>query len=656
MQNKLKILDFTSSISLLLKEKGTNLNFANFCKLYLRMDKVEVFSIKLLKLKLSSAISFYFRRRIRNEVKHILLLLLLPLSAFANDTLTLQLTIIDESQKNIVKQIDYETTHFQVPTLQKTLNNIVTDLQSQAYLTASIDSVSRKGNEFQAFLFVGEQYRWATLNTTNIDELLLAKIGFREKLYQEKVFDYQQVTDLKNAILDYYENNGFPFASVKLSNIKIQKDKIEANLSLDKGPLILINSIELVEPIPNISIGYLENYLGIQAGDLYSEQKIKAIRERLQELPFIKERQSVRVLFVGNSAKVYLFLDKQKASQFDFLIGFLPQNEETGRLTLTGNVQLYFQNILGKGELIDIKWQQLRPLTPQLDLRLAYPYILNLPLGADVDFRLYRRDTTYIDINYNLGVQYLFEGGNYVKVFLDNFQTNLLTINQLQIINTRQLPRTLDVFNSTFGLEWQQQNLDYRFNPRKGLSLKLRGGAGIKRIEESNLIASLSDSTFDYSTLYDNIQTRSVQLRLQGDVAYFIPFGSRGTVKIGVQTGGIITQDSIYQSELYRIGGNQILRGFDEESIFSSLYAIGTIEGRLLTGQNAYLFSFVDFGYLQNQSIGRNITDFPFGFGLGLTLELGAGVLTFSVATGRQLKNPINFQATKIHVGFVSFF
>ncbi|MFK7946787.1 MAG: BamA/TamA family outer membrane protein [Saprospiraceae bacterium] len=590
-------------------------------------------------------------------------LFLLPFSAFAcpdcsvtNDTLTLQLSITSESQKNIIEKIDYETTHFQIPTLQKTLNQVVTDLQSQAYLTASIDSISRKGNEFEAFLFVGEQYRWAELNTENIDELLLSKIGFREKLYQDKAFDYQQVVKLKNAILDYYENNGFPFASVKLSSIDIQKDKIKANLSLDKGPLILINSIELVKPIPNLSVGYLENYLGIKKGDLYSEVKIKAIRKRLQELPFIKERQSVRVLFVGNSAKIYLFLNKQKASQFDFLIGFLPQNEETGRLTLTGNVQLYFQNILGKGELIDIKWQQLRPLTPQLDLRLAYPYILNLPLGVDVDFHLYRRDTTYIDINYNLGVQYLFEGGNYVKVFLDNFQTNVLTINEQQVINTRQLPRTLDVNNATFGLEWQQQNLDYRFNPRKGLSLKLRGGAGIKRIDESNLIAALSDSTFDYTSLYDNIQTRSVQLRLQGEAAYFIPFGSRGTVKVGVQSGGVLTQDSIYQNELYRIGGNQILRGFDEESIFSSLYAIGTIEGRLLTGQNAYLFSFFDFGYMQNKSVGRNITDFPFGFGLGLTLELGAGVLTFSVASGRQLKNPINFQATKIHVGFVSFF
>jgi len=373
----------------------------------------------------------------------------------------------------------------------------------------------------------------------------------------------------------------------------------------------------------------------------------------------LKERRNLQVLFIGNSAKIYLFLDKQKASQFDFLIGFLPQNEETGRLTLTGNVELFFQNILCQGELINVKWQQLRPLTPQLDVRLSYPYIANLPLGADFDFHLYKRDTSYIDVNYDIGIQYLFEGGNYIKVFVDNFQTNLLTIDESQIVNTKTLPRTLDVRNSTFGLEWQQQNLDYRFNPRKGLSLKLRGGAGIKRIERSNLIEGLVDETnpnFDFSTLYNDIQTETVQLRLQGDVAYFIPFGSRGTVKIGVQSGSIFTQDSIYQNELYRIGGNQILRGFDEESIFASLYAIGTIEGRLLTGQNAYLFAFFDYGYLQNQSIGRNITDFPFGFGLGMTLQVGSGVLTFSVATGRQLQNPLNFQATKIHVGFVSFF
>lgn len=585
-----------------------------------------------------------------------LLLPLLPYSAIANDSLSLQLHVIDESQKNILNTIDYNTQYSQIETLQQALQQVITDLQRQAFLTASIDSVSRKGNEFEAFLYIGEKYYWANLNTTAIDELLLAKIGFRAKQYQNSLLDYQSIVKLKDDILTYCEDNGYPFASVKLSKINIDNGQITAKLVLDKGPLIVIHSIELVAPLPNLSIGFLENYLGIKAGDLYSERKIKAIRKRLQELSFVKERQNVRVLFVGNSAKIYLFLDKQKASQFDFLVGFLPQNEETGRLTLTGNTQLYFQNILGKGELIDVKWQQLRPLTPQLDLRLAYPYIFNLPLGAAVDFHLYKRDTSYIDINSNIGIQYLFEGGNYIKAFVDNFQTNLLTINEQQIKNTQTLPRTLDVSNTTFGLEWQQQNLDYRFNPRSGRSLQLRVGAGIKQVDKSNLIASLSDSTFDYLTLYDNIQTQSIQLRLQSKFDYFLPIGQQGTLKFGLQAGGIYTQDSIYQNELYRIGGNRILRGFDEESIFSSLHAVGTIEGRLLTGQNAYLFTFLDFGYTQNKSVGQDISDFPFGFGLGMTLDIGAGVLTFSVATGRQMKNPINFQATKIHIGFVNFF
>lgn len=580
-------------------------------------------------------------------------------NASAQDTLILSINSIDKTQTYLNENIKVDSVFTQMPLLQVALNDLITKLQNEAYLTASVDSIVKVENRIEAYVFIGEKYRWAKLTNGNIDDLFLSKIGFREKLYQNKPFDYSQVVKLKNALLDYCENNGFPFASVQLAQIKIENDQIAATIFLDKGPLVLINSIELVKPIPNISVGYLENYLGIKEGDIYDESKIKAIRKRIQELSFLKERRNLQVLFIGNSAKIYLFLDKQKASQFDFLIGFLPQNEETGRLTLTGNVELFFQNTLGQGELINIKWQQLRPQTPQLDVRLSYPYIANLPLGADFDFHLYRRDTAYIDINYDIGIQYLFEGGNYLKIFVDNFQTNLLTIDNEQVINTKKLPRTLDVRNSTFGLEWQQQNLDYRFNPRKGLSLKLRGGAGIKRIETSNLIEGLTDAdnpNFDFATLYDDIQTESVQLRIQGDVAYFVPLGSRGTLKVGVQSGSIFTQDSIYQNELYRIGGNKILRGFDEESIFASLYAIGTVEGRLLTGQNAYLFAFFDYGYLQNQSIGRNITDFPFGFGLGMTLQVGSGVLTFSVATGRQLSNPLNFQATKIHVGFVSFF
>ena len=598
----------------------------------------------------------YYRFRL---VFALLVVLLASGRAAAQDTLTLTATPIDTTLDFLNKQATVPPRFSQKTDLIRALNTLVTELQSKGFLTASVDSLLQEGNHFEAFVFIGKKYRWAHLRNGNVTPFFLSKIGFRQKIYDNKPFDYAQVVQLKNALLDYCENNGYPFATVQLRDVTIEGEAISAAIFLDKGPLIRINSIELVAPLPNISVGYLENYLDLKEGDLYDEAKIKAIRKRLQELPFLKERRSLQVIFIGNSAKIYLFLDKKKASQFDFLVGFLPQNEETGRLTFTGNVQLFFQNALGRGEIFDLKWQQLRPLTPRLDLRMSYPYILNLPLGADIDFHLYRRDTTYLDVNYRAGVQYLLEGGNYVKAFFDNFQTNILTINEAQILNTRQLPRNLDVQQRTFGLEWQLQRLDYRFNPRKGLSLLLKSGAGIKTIEVNNLIAALKDENnpdFDFTSLYAPLPTRSLQLRLQGEIAYFVPLGGSATIKFGLKGGGVFTQDSVYQNELYRIGGNQLLRGFDEESIFAELYSIGTIEARLLTAQNAYLFMFLDYGYaLQRLSTGQ-VHDFPLGFGLGMTLQAGSGVLTFSVAVGRQLNNPLNFQATKIHIGFVNFF
>ena len=161
----------------------------------------------------------------------------------AQDTLILSINSIDKSQTFINENIEIDTVFTQLPILQIALNNLITELQSTAYLTASVDSISKVGNRVEAFVFVGEKYRWAKLTNGNIDEIFLSKIGFREKLYQNKPFDYSQVVKLKNALLDYCENNGFPFASVKLSEIRIEKDQIAAIISLNKGPLILINSI-----------------------------------------------------------------------------------------------------------------------------------------------------------------------------------------------------------------------------------------------------------------------------------------------------------------------------------------------------------------------------------------------------------------------------
>ncbi len=575
------------------------------------------------------------------------------------DTTYLKIIPLDTTHQFIEKNINIKSIYYSKNQVQKTLQTTVLDLQKQAYLTASFDSIQIQGDTTTAYLFLGYQYQLAKLTNGNVEPAFLEQVGFKEKLYASQIFDYQNIVQIQEALLTYAENHGYPFASVYLGDIVIENGNISAKLYMDKNRLITLKPIQLEESTAKIGLKYLENYLDLREGDLYSETKIRAIQQRLRELRFLKEKQPAQVVFEGNKATIYLFLEKQRSSKFDFLVGFLPQNEETGGLTFTGNIQLYFQNLLGRGELIDFHWQQLRPSTPQLDIHLTYNYLLNLPFGADAKFHLYRRDSSYLDVRYDLGIQYLFEGGNYLKAFVNNTSTTLLTVNPNQIINSRQLPRNLDVSNTTLGLEYYLQRLNYRYNPQKGFEVLFRGGAGLKRIDKNTLITDLEDpddTEFDFTTLYDILTLNTYQFKIDATLNTYIPLGQRGTLKIGVTGGGLITQDSIYQNELYRIGGNRLLRGFDEESVFTDLYGVGTLEARFLTGLNSYLFAFLDYAWLNNRTTAEEIQDQPFGFGLGLTLQLGNGILSFSVAAGQQLNNPLDFQSTKIHVGYVSYF
>jgi hypothetical protein len=52
----------------------------------------------------------------------------------------------------------------------------------------------------------------------------------------------------------------------------------------------------------------------------------------------------------------------------------------------------------------------------------------------------------------------------------------------------------------------------------------------------------------------------------------------------------------------------------------------------------------------------KDVTDWPYGFGAGISFETSAGVFGVSLAYGKQLGNPIDFSAPKVHFGYVSLF
>jgi len=584
------------------------------------------------------------------------------LSAQIPTRYNLKLQPIDQTESFLKSQVELLPSFSDSLSVRNKLARVLLQLHANAYLEASIDSIYRFEKTFFTKIFIGKKYEWAKLENGNVEPAFLEQIGFRKRLYQNKDFYYQEVLKLQKSLLTYAENNGYPFAEVGLKNIKIREGKIAAQLFMQKNRLITIAGIKIKGEV-KISNRYLENYLGFKKGDLYDKSKIQKIRQRIRELPFVQEAKDLTITFKGDKATINLFLKKKKASRFDFLVGVLPRtntssNTSQRNFLITGTFNADMHNQFGLGERIFAEFQQLSPGTQELELQFAYPYILSFPFGIDFKFDLYKKDSTFLQIESDFGIQYLLEGGNYLKAFWNTRTTNLLTVNESQIIAAKKLPAELDLTNSIFGLEYNLQKLDYRFNPRKGWGTLLRVGAGFKRIKENNLIIGLetSDPDFTFQSLYDSLTLRTFQYQLEGKIEKYFPVFKRSTIKGSITSGWILSQSPIFRNEQFRLGGNRLLRGFDEESIFTTNYVIGTIEYRLLIGQNSFLFAFGDYGYVENITIDSREYDTPVGVGAGITFETKIGVFAFSLAVGKQQGNPFDLRSVKSHFGYVSYF
>lgn len=557
---------------------------------------------------------------------------------------TVSLKLMLKDKKGPAARLNYRKSHNNKQSAYQEIENIVLTLQYKGYLLASADTVISDSSTVSATISENQLYKIAYLKLGNLDPGLASRMGISEKLYFNKPFRYREVAKSFEKIITYYENNGYPFVSVSLDSLETNNDQLSASLRVEKNRHFKIDSIK-TEGSAKVSRHFLYRYLAIKEGMPYNEELLKNISQKIKQLPFVIEKQSQVVKLTDKTNKLYLFLDKREASQFDGIIGLLP-DADTRRTVITGDIKLKVVNgIFRNGETFDLEWRRLQTQTQDFKGRAIYPYLFGTPVGIDYSLKIYRKDTTFIDINNDIGLQYYFSGLNNFKIFYKQRNSNLISTSGLDAASV--LPEYADIATSSYGAGIFIEKVNYRFNPRNGVTFALSaqtGNRSIKRNPKLNPVA------------YEGLLLRSTQYQTEGSVAVYIPLYRNNVLKLGVQGASVFGNSTIFKNELFRIGGLKTLRGFDEESIYASTYIIPTLEYRFLFAKNSNILLFAEGAWYENNSNGNYVTDMPVSVGAGVNFETKAGILSLNYGLGNQFNNGFDVRSGKIHFGLTALF
>lgn len=509
-------------------------------------------------------------------------------------------------------------------------------LHGKGLLEASCDTCVVTNDTSHCSITVGRTYRWAELRTLGIPQEVASEAGLRERLYDDRPIAPRQLANSIRAVLGHYENNGHPFARVWLDSLVHRNDGLSAVLCAAPDRFVKYDSV-VVRGTVRTSQRYLQASIGIKPGDIYNEALLNAVETRLKELPFVTQRQRPYVQFAPESTKLYLFLDAKKASSINGILGLQP-DATTGKVNLTGDLDLRLRNALRRGEAIALNWRRLQNATQDLKVAGNLPFAFNTPFGIDASLKLFKRDTTFLEVVSRIGLEYLMERGDKVILFLNSKTSDRLGSNAIA------LPGLADVRLISYGLGLGRERFDYRFNPRRGHALQVEGSAGRKRSSQAV-----------FGQLEVPPEKRTVQYEIAGTAVAHLGLGRRGTVRLVAQ-GGRMLNDDLYTNELYRMGGLRTLRGVDEASIACSSYLIGTLEYRFIFEENSNFFVFADQAWWERRVESEFATDTPIGFGAGTTFETKAGLFSLTYGLGQQFDNPLQLRGGKVHFGFISLF
>ena len=531
-----------------------------------------------------------------------------------------------------------QTIHLQVDTLKDSLlssKQFTFDSfnAAETELKLKMDSLKRVGYPFlELDQQITDKKLLATIRLNQKIDSLYIGIKKEDLIYIPKGIKiddleiglpYQNVEIFQKAIIEKLKAQGLSFGKSFLTDLEYRNaHALNARLIIDSGLKRRIDKINIkgYESLPKSYISYLT---GLKIGSEFIESQIQQKTEKLDNIPFISVKKPTEVLFKKDSTELFLYLEKFNSNTFDGFLGF--GNNETSDFELNGYLNMVLLNNLNFGERLGVIYKNDGNGQQTFEGNVELPFVFSSPVTIGADLRIFRRDSAFssssqtVELKYYLNEKLNLKGAAEFTNSTSLEQENLNSISEI------------DDYNSSFygiGAEY----------------LKL----GPRQLFGVNTFVNLNLSAGSRKTEND---TEQYKLSLSGQHQININYRNRLYLNLNSQ---ILISDNFLNNELFRFGGVNSIRGFAENSLLASRFAVLQTEYRYILDANLYANTVIDVGNYENRL--NNVNENILGYGAGIGLKSQAGIFNLIIANSVSDVQESTFSNTRIHINLTSFF
>lgn len=486
-----------------------------------------------------------------------------------NSNYTLNIKSKDSIENNTIKDIVYKNIFNKKKALYYTKDSVLNILKEKGYYTLSIDSIHQQKKKHIYYVRLGTKINDIHIKVHPKDTKILLKLNLKPK-NEFLILENEKLKPFLSSINKYLTENGQLFSKVKLTNTSVKNHSLYTELQISYSKKRSINKT-ILNGYTDFPPTFLNHYLKLNEKAVITETKIEEISKKLNRLHFASEIKKPEILFSKDSTILYLYLKKKNVNSFDGLINFSTDNK---KLNFRGYLDLNLVNVFNKGEELKINWKNNSNNKQDILLSTKVPYLFNSKISTQASFNIFRNDSIYTNTNSKILLSYpLNQFTEAFFLFFAESSTTNSTTNNISNFNKKMFG---------LGVYYDSQNKN-----EFAINFNILYGTRCSNIKNTQLLLN-----FTSSGIIKTSNKTAVYLRSKS---------------------GFLFSDFYLNNELFREGGTNSIRGYNEQSIFASKFSYLNSEFRFITKNNSYLYSIHDVGLFNLNA--NNNTLYSLGFG-----------------------------------------